>query len=193
MVAMLDALSKFPDTHYVWFLDASGFIMNPNIKLEDDIMQPAKLEALMKKDFPVVPPDGIIKTFSHLRGQDVDLALTQDQEGLSSGSLIVRNSEWARFFLETWFNPLYRSYSFQKAETHALVRYLIDNLKVQVAFVSTRVLITACRNTLCSGIPPSSPGWQSSTNAPSTPTSKAPKETNTKMATLSLDFQIVLS
>ncbi|KAL2143438.1 hypothetical protein VTI28DRAFT_10425 [Corynascus sepedonium] len=120
VVAMLDALSKFPDTHYVWFLDASGFIMNPNIKLEDDIMQPAKLEALMKKDFPVVPPDSIIKTFSHLKGQDVDLVLTQDQEGLSSGSLIVRNSEWARFFLETWFNPLYRSYSFQKAEAHAL-------------------------------------------------------------------------
>jgi len=83
-------------------------------------MQSAKLDELMKKDFPVVPPDSIIKTFSHLKGQDVDLVLTQDKDGLSAGSFIVRNGEWARFFLETWFGPLYRSYNFQKAETHAL-------------------------------------------------------------------------
>ncbi|KAK4039122.1 galactosyl transferase GMA12/MNN10 family-domain-containing protein [Parachaetomium inaequale] len=120
VVAMRDALTKFPDCHYVWHLDASGFVMNPKLKIEEHIMKAAKLDELMKKDVPVVPPDSIIKTFSHLKGQDVDLVLTQDKEGLSAGSLIVRNGEWARFFLETWFGPLYRSYNFQKAEAHAL-------------------------------------------------------------------------
>lgn len=121
VVAMRHALTKYPDCQYVWFLDAGGFIMNPKLKVEDHVMQPARLDELMKKDHPVVPPDSIIKTFSHLRGQDVDLVLTQDTGGLSAGSLVVRNGEWARFFLETWFDPLYRSYNFQKAETHALV------------------------------------------------------------------------
>jgi mannan polymerase II complex MNN11 subunit len=74
----------------------------------------------MIRDHPVVPPDSI-KTFSHLRGQDVDFLVTQDREGLSTASFVVRNSEWSRFFLETWFDPIYRSYNFQKAETHALV------------------------------------------------------------------------
>ncbi|KAK3899480.1 sphingosine-1-phosphate lyase protein [Staphylotrichum tortipilum] len=120
VVAMRDALTKFPDCRYVWFLDASGFIMNPKLKVEDYIMAPARLDELMKKDYPVVPPDSIIKTFSHLKGRDVDMVLTQDKDGLSSGSYIVRNGEWARFFLETWYDPLYRSYNFQKAETHAL-------------------------------------------------------------------------
>ncbi|KAK3293473.1 galactosyl transferase GMA12/MNN10 family-domain-containing protein [Chaetomium fimeti] len=118
--AMRDALTKYPDCHYVWFLDASSFIMNPKLKIEDHVMQPAKLDELMKKDYPVVPPDSIIKTFSHLKGQDVDFVITQDKDGLSSASYIVRNGDWARFFLETWFSPLYRSYDFQKAETHAL-------------------------------------------------------------------------
>jgi mannan polymerase II complex MNN11 subunit len=115
------ALTKFPDCHYVWYLEQNAFIMNPELKIEDHVMQPSRLEELMKKDFPVVPPDSIIRTFSHVRGQEIDLVITQDKAGLSVGSFIVRNSDWARFFLETWFDPLYRSYNFQKAETHALV------------------------------------------------------------------------
>jgi len=118
---MRHALTEFPDAYYIWYLDQNSFIMNPKLKIEDQIMKSSRLEELMKKDHPVVPPDSIIKTFSHLKGQDVDFVLTQDKEGLSAGSFIVRNGEWARFFLETWFDPIYRSYNFQKADTHALV------------------------------------------------------------------------
>ena len=123
VVAARHALTQFPDARYVWFLDQNAFIMNPRIKIEDDIMQPSRLDELMKKDVPVVPPDSIIKTFSHLTGKDVDFVLTQDKDGLSSGSFLLRNGEWAEFFLETWFDPHYRSYNFQKAETHALVSW----------------------------------------------------------------------
>lgn len=84
-------------------------------------MGAAKLEASMLVDHPVVPPDSIIKTFAHLSGEDIDFVLTQDKEGLATSSYVLRNSEWARFLLETWFDPIYRSYNFQKAETHALV------------------------------------------------------------------------
>ncbi|KAK4102678.1 glycosyltransferase family 34 protein [Parathielavia hyrcaniae] len=120
VVAARDALTKYPDCRYVWYLDASSFVMNPALKVEEHVMQPSRLDELMKKDLPVVPPDSIIKTFSHLKGQDVDLVLTQDKEALSAGSFIVRNGEWARFFLETWFAPIYRSYNFEKVEAHAL-------------------------------------------------------------------------
>lgn len=125
---MRDALTKYPDCLYVWYLDASGLVMNPKLKIEEHVMRPARLDELMKKNVPVVPPDSIIKTFSHLKGKDVELVLTQAKDGLSAGSLVVRNGEWARFFLETWFGPLYRSYNFEKAEAHALV-----SLHVQVS------------------------------------------------------------
>lgn len=95
--------------------------MNPSLSLIAHVMAPQRLESLMLKDQPVVPPDSVIHTFSHLKGDKVDLVLTQDGEGLCADSFIVRQGEWAKFFLDMWFDPLYRSYNFQKAEAHALV------------------------------------------------------------------------
>lgn len=121
---MRHAMTKFPDCRYLWYLEQDSFIMSPKFKIEEEVMGTKKLEELMIKDRPVVPPDSIIKTFSHLKGDDVDFVLTQDKEGMSAGSFILRNGEWAKFFLDTWFDPLYRSYNFQRAETHALVRQI---------------------------------------------------------------------
>ena len=95
--------------------------MNPSLSVQSHILEKKRLESLMLKDKPVVPPDSVIKTFSHLKGDKIDIVLTQDGEGLCQGSFILRRGEWARFFLDTWFDPLYRSYNFQKAEGHALV------------------------------------------------------------------------
>ena len=94
--------------------------MNPTMALVPHVMEKNRLESLMLRDTPVVPPDSVIKTFSHLKGDNVDLVITQDREGLCQGSFILRRGEWAKFFLDTWFDPLYRSYNFQKAEGHAL-------------------------------------------------------------------------
>ncbi|KAL1855801.1 putative alpha-1,6-mannosyltransferase mnn11 [Diaporthe australafricana] len=120
VVAMRHALTTFPDATYFWYVDIDTFIMNPALAIERDIMSPAKLEEKMIVDQPVVPPDSIIHTFSHLKAQDVDFVVTQDKDGLATNSWLIRNSEWSRYFLETWFDPTYRSYNFQKAETHAL-------------------------------------------------------------------------
>jgi mannan polymerase II complex MNN11 subunit len=121
--AMRHALSKFPHSTYFWYLDHTALIMNPELSIEGHIMNAKRLEGLMQRDKPIVPPDSVIKTFSHLKGQNVDIVLTQDKEGLAGGSFIVRRGDWAKFFLDTWFDPLYRSYNFQKAETHALVSF----------------------------------------------------------------------
>lgn len=121
VVAMRHAMTLFPDATYLWYLDLDAFIMNPQLSVERDIMAAARLEERMMLDHPVVPPDSIIHTFSHLRGEDIDFVVTQDRGGLSTASFLLRNSEWSRFFMETWFDPMYRSYNFQKAETHALV------------------------------------------------------------------------
>lgn len=74
----------------------------------------------MLVDKPVVPPESVIKTFPNLQGDKIDLVLTQDKDGLSQNSFILRRGEWAKYFLDAWFDPLYRSYNFQKAEGHAL-------------------------------------------------------------------------
>lgn len=98
--------------------------MNPDLTVEGDVMNAKKLEGMMIKDQPIVPPDSVIKTFPQLKGKNIDLVLTQDKEGLAQGSFVIRRGDWAKFFLDTWFDPLYRSYNFQKADTHALVSFV---------------------------------------------------------------------
>ena len=120
-MAMRHALTQYPDCQYLWFLDQNAFIVEPSRSLEDQILQPRTLEDLMIRDYPVVPPDSIIKTFKFLQAENVGLIVSQDKDGLVADSIIVKNGDWAKFFTETWLDPLYRNYNFQKAERHALV------------------------------------------------------------------------
>lgn len=115
------AMALYPHSKYFFSLSAHALIMKPDVNVNTQLLAPKRLEQLMLRDVSVVPPDSVIKTFSHLKGDKVDLVLTQDGEGLCQGSFIIRQTDWAKFFLDTWFDPLYRSYNFQKAEGHALV------------------------------------------------------------------------
>jgi mannan polymerase II complex MNN11 subunit len=131
VVAMRHAMTKFPDCRYLWYLDQNSLIMNPKLSIDKHLMNEDLLEKLMIKDHPVVPPDSIIKTFSHLRGDEVDFVLTQDNDGLSVSSFVVRNGQWGRYLLETWLDPIYRSYNFQKADTHALVSHFMAHFPLR--------------------------------------------------------------
>ncbi|KAI5457390.1 galactosyl transferase GMA12/MNN10 family-domain-containing protein [Mariannaea sp. PMI_226] len=120
VIALRHAMTLYPDARFIWFLDQNSLIMNLDLSIEEQVTKPQKLDSLMLKDRPIVPPNSIIKTFSHLKGQDARFIISQDKAGLVMDSMVIRNGEWAKFFAETWINPLYRSYNFQKAERHAL-------------------------------------------------------------------------
>ncbi|KAL9608240.1 MAG: hypothetical protein Q9167_006909 [Letrouitia subvulpina] len=140
--AVRHALTDHPHTPFIFALSAHALIMNPSLNLQAHLLSPKKLESLMLRDKPVVPPDSVIKTFSHLHGDRIDLILTQDAEGLSQGSFIIRRGDWAEFFLDTWFDPLYRSYNFQKAEGHAL-EHIVQwhpTILTKLALVPLRVM-----------------------------------------------------
>ena len=94
--------------------------MNEDLSLQTHLLQGSRLDELILRDIPVVPPDSVIKTSKSLTADAVDVILTQDKQGVSTESFVLRQGEWAKFFLDAWFNPLYRSYNFQKAELHAL-------------------------------------------------------------------------
>lgn len=121
--AMRHALSLYPDSKFIWFLDQNAYIMELDVSLEDQLTDTTKLEGLMVRDQSIVPPDSIIKTFTHLKGDEAAFIISQDETGLVINSFLIRNGDWAKFFIETWMDPLYRSYNFQKAERHALVSF----------------------------------------------------------------------
>ncbi|KAJ4297679.1 putative alpha-1,6-mannosyltransferase mnn11 [Kalmusia sp. IMI 367209] len=118
--ALRHAMTMFPGSTFFWYLDSAALIMNSEIDLQSHVLKPSRLEELMITNEPVVPPDSVIKTFGNLKGDRIDFIVTQDKEGLTPTSIIVRNGEWAKYFLDAWFDPIYRSYNFQKAESHAL-------------------------------------------------------------------------
>ncbi|KAF2866092.1 alpha-1,6-mannosyltransferas-like protein subunit [Massariosphaeria phaeospora] len=118
--AVRHAMTRNPGSTFFWYLDSTALIMNPSIDIHAHVLAPSRLEKLMIINQPVVPPDSVIKTFSNLKPDRIDVIVTQDKDGLSQSSWIVRNGDWARYFLDAWFDPIYRSYNFQKAEQHAL-------------------------------------------------------------------------
>ncbi|KAF2689739.1 glycosyltransferase family 34 protein [Lentithecium fluviatile CBS 122367] len=118
--ALRHAMTVYPGSTFFWYLDSTALIMNPSIELQSHLLTPSRLEKLMIVNEPVVPPDSVIKTFGNLKGDRIDFVVTQDKEGLTPASIVVRNGEWAKYFLDAWFDPIYRSYNFQKAESHAL-------------------------------------------------------------------------
>jgi mannan polymerase II complex MNN11 subunit len=113
-------MTLYPTSTFFWYLDSSALIMNTALPIHTHLLTPAKLETHMITNAPVVPPDSVIKTFGNLKGDRIDFVVTQDKDGLAPSSFVVRNGEWAKFFLDAWFDPIYRSYNFQKAESHAL-------------------------------------------------------------------------
>ncbi|KAJ5256536.1 hypothetical protein N7478_012640 [Penicillium angulare] len=118
--AVRHAMASYPHAAHFFHLSPHALIMNPSRSLKSLLLDNNRIESLMLKDLPVVPPDSIIKTFSHLKEKDVDLVITQDSEDLNPSSFILRNGDFARFFLDLWFDPLFRNYNFAKAEAHGL-------------------------------------------------------------------------
>lgn len=119
--ALRHALATYPYTTTFWILDQDSIIMNPALSLEAHITSSSRLRSLMLRDVSIVPPESVIKTYRHVPPEKVQFILTQDAGGLSPGSMIVRRGEWAHYFLDAWYDPLFRFYNFQNAEQHALV------------------------------------------------------------------------
>lgn len=143
------AMTLYPHTPWLFYLTNTALIMNPKESLTDKVTAPRKLESLMITDKPVVPPDSVIKTFSHVRGERIDFVLSQDREGLAGGSILIRTGEWAKYFLDAWYDPLYRSYNFQKAEGHAL-EHIVQwhgTVLAKLALVPQRILNSYTRET----------------------------------------------
>lgn len=161
-MAMRHALSQYPECRYMWYLDDDALIVEQGRSLEQQVLEPKTMEALMIRDYPVVPPDSIIHTFKFLQAPSVGLVVSQDGDGLVAGSIVVKNGDWARFFTETWLDPLYRTYNFQKAERHALVgsQPFPPIISPRISYFTSNTCLTNLyhhRSTWFSGILPSCP------------------------------------
>ncbi|CCG83112.1 Putative uncharacterized protein [Taphrina deformans PYCC 5710] len=113
-----EVVEAYPDSEWFWFLDQDAVIMDPQISMTKDIL--ANLDSQMLRDIPVVPPDSVIRTIKTATPDTVQFVLSQDYSGLNLHSFLLRNGDWTKYFLETWVEPMYRSYGFERHEISAL-------------------------------------------------------------------------
>lgn len=135
-------MALYPHSSHFFYLDEHALIMNEVLSIHDHIMKPSRLKEIVQPDRPVVPPDSVIHTSSNSNPEGIDLVITQDGEGIAQGSFIIRRGDWAEFFLDAWFDPLYRSYNFQRAEGHAL-EHLVQwhgTVLARMALVPQRIM-----------------------------------------------------
>lgn len=128
--ALRHALSLHPTANYIWSLTPHALITNPSLSLHTHILAP--LSQIMQKDIPIVPPDSVIHTYTHLKPSDAHLILSQDMDNLAHTSILLKHkpphpnpnpttdSDFAPYLLDAWSDPLLRSYSFHLADLHAL-------------------------------------------------------------------------
>ena len=112
-------MATYQFSEYFWYLDSDALIMDVSLSLEDHIFAP--LETLMRRNVPIVPPSPVIKTYRHVPAERIQFVVSQDETGLQHGSLLLRRGSWANYFLDAWYDPMFRFYNFPKGERHALV------------------------------------------------------------------------
>jgi mannan polymerase II complex MNN11 subunit len=146
--AVRKAMAAYPDSTYFFYLDSHALIMNQALSLHSHILEKSRIEKIMLRDQPVVPPDSVIKTFRHLTGDRIEFVLTQDNEGLHQGSWILRRDRtkigmsWAEYLLDSWYDPMFRFYNFQKEEQHAL-EHIVQwhpTILLKLALVPQRIM-----------------------------------------------------
>jgi mannan polymerase II complex MNN11 subunit len=149
--ALRHAIKRHPTSNYLWSLTPHALITKPSLDIHTHIL--SNLSSLMQKDIPIVPPDSVIKTYAHTTATSAYMVLSQDMDNLAHTSFLLKNtppnqdppdgsSNWALFLLDSWFDPLYRSYAFHLADLHAL-EHLIQwhtTITTHIAVVPQRML-----------------------------------------------------
>ncbi|ODQ50758.1 acetate--CoA ligase [Saitoella complicata NRRL Y-17804] len=116
-----EAMLEYPEATWFWYLDQDAIIMNPQIPITKHILESSRLNKLLLRDQPIVPPDSIIHTPRNTPAKNMELLITQDHNGLNTGNFLIKRGDWAEYVLDVIMDPLYRFYNgFDRQEQSAL-------------------------------------------------------------------------
>lgn len=105
------AMYAFPKAKYFWYLEEDALIMRYDIDVYKYLLDPKVLEPIMLKDQPIIPPNGVIRTFKNSKAEKTELVLTQIGQDLNLHSFILKNTLHAKSLVEFWGDRLFQSYT----------------------------------------------------------------------------------
>jgi mannan polymerase II complex MNN11 subunit len=122
LYALRSAMYAFPKAKYFWYLDQDALIMRYDIDLIKYLLDPRALDPIMLREQPIVPPNGVIRTFKNTEAAHVDLIVTQNMD---LNSFVIKNTLTSRALLDFWNDPLFKSYNnFPRLSESALIHIL---------------------------------------------------------------------
>lgn len=105
------AMHAFPEAEWLWYLDQDGVITNMKVDLEAYLLTANALKGASLRDHPIIPPNGLIRTYKNVNPDNVHFVFTQGDHKVESNSFIVRNDAVGRGMVDHWRGKLYLDYS----------------------------------------------------------------------------------
>lgn len=105
------AMFAFPEAEWFWYLDEDALIMNEKVNLEEYLLDKEVLRRAILREQPVIPPNGLIKTYKNLQPENVKLIFTQLDSKIETNSFLVKNDEIGGAIIEIWHDRLFLNYN----------------------------------------------------------------------------------
>ncbi|QLG75036.1 hypothetical protein HG535_0H03630 [Zygotorulaspora mrakii] len=110
---MRAAMHAFPKAKYLFFLDHESLIMNLDISLQQNLLDPKTLEIALLKNTPVVAESNI-RTYNHFQVKNTKMIIPQSPQGfLDMSAFVVSNDLYGKAFLEFLMDKLYTTYDWE--------------------------------------------------------------------------------
>jgi hypothetical protein len=146
---LVDAMNRYPNAKWIWWLDFDAVIMTPTIDLGKHILNPDAMFSNLLKDrtFPIMHLGQSVSEQLVLPSapdpNEINFLISHDQNGLNAGSFFLRNNEWTRELLELWGDPiLMLEKEWWAKEQDALVHIFLHHhhfIKNHVGIVAPRI------------------------------------------------------
>ncbi|ODV89435.1 glycosyltransferase family 34 protein [Tortispora caseinolytica NRRL Y-17796] len=139
------ATRLFPDHEWILFLDADIVIMNPSYGLANYILHP---QVLVKRlCYGCAWMDNNLLATALKFGEEgtidlcnIDIIISNDRSGLNTGSFLLRNNKFGRWFIEMWDSELWDSWHLHDQPTLSRLILMYPFIRNHVGLVPQRLL-----------------------------------------------------
>lgn len=132
--AIVEAFNLHPKAQWVWWLDLDALIMTPTVDLREYILSPEALEKKLLRGAEYNRPgQGGTGVFSpkNQKFEDIEIIITQDQNGLNAGSFFIRRSEFTKILLSIWSDPFFVKAEWLGQEQESLFHLATEHEQVR--------------------------------------------------------------
>ncbi|KAI3404947.2 MNN11 [Candida oxycetoniae] len=120
------AMFAFPHAQWFWYLDENGLIMDMSRNIQQILLNPEALEKQMLRDQPLIPPDGLIKTYKSTKAKSIKLIAAQLDTMIETGSFFVKNDAFGKALVDIWSDKLYLNYKSFPYETDSALTHILQ-------------------------------------------------------------------